>query len=78
MVQIVEYPFSKGVKKNRKFKALLRWVYSRNEWFMYSAMNEKFIMNFNDKVNVENFFPGINKNSINFYELKIFKKGDRL
>ncbi|MCK5288174.1 MAG: hypothetical protein KAI91_04985 [Candidatus Omnitrophica bacterium] len=70
-------PLKKGFKKNRKFIALMSWVNNKNEWFMYSAANRKFIMNFNDKVNVENYFPGINKKNINSYELLICKKVDR-
>ena len=77
MIQILENSFKKGLKKNRKFIALMRWVNNKNEWFMYSSANKKFIMNFNDNVIVENYFPSINKNKINSYELLICKKGDR-
>ena len=56
----------------------MRWDNNKNEWFMCSAANKKFIINFDYKVNVENYFPDINKKNINSYELLIRKNGDRV
>ena len=54
-----------------KFQAIMKWVEPNQQWFMYNANNDKFIMNFFDCENITRLFPHMKKNKANTYELNI-------
>ncbi|MBN2483715.1 MAG: hypothetical protein JXD21_05905 [Candidatus Omnitrophica bacterium] len=60
-----------GLKKKVKFVGLMRWVEPNQQWFLYNAKSEDFIMNFFDCANIKRVFPKMKKDKDNLYELNI-------
>ncbi len=58
-------------KRRISIKILMRWVDPNQQWFMYNASNDKFIMNFFDCENITRLFPKMEKCKENKYELMI-------
>lgn len=61
----------RGVRKITKLTAIMRWVEANQQWFMYNASDNKFIMNFFDCRNISRIFPGMKKDKENKYEMVI-------
>jgi len=62
-----------SVIKTVKFHALMRWIPTHQQWFMYNAINNKFIMHFFDGENISHIFPGMQRGKDNLFELEIKK-----
>lgn len=64
-------------KKHHRSVAIevsMKWIEPNQQWFMYNAKNNKFIMNFFDCENITRLFPAMGKDKKdNVYQLKIKK-----
>jgi len=61
--------------KTIRFHAVMRWVPTHQQWFMYNAADNKFITYFFDSENISRIFPDIQKDKENIFNLYIEKIG---